>query len=342
MPGAGACNVSAVVVSYADPAATRAAVESLRAQTRAPDQVIVVDNHPDGPAAAALAGLDVELLRPERNLGFAPGIELAAASASGTWLFVLNPDAVAEPRCLELLLDAAGDDVGLLGAQILLADGERTNAGDNPLHLSGLSWSGRFGEPREDGPPRDVAVVSGAAMLVRADTFRALGGFPPGFFLYQEDVDLAWRMRLAGRRVRYCPQAAVRHDYEFGKGRTKWFWLERNRLWVVLSNYEGRTLLLLAPLLAGVELAILALAARGGWLGEKLRAYGSLLRALPALVRWRRRVQASRVVPDSDLLEASAARMDTPLLRSPLLHVGNPLLERYRAAVLALLRQRRR
>jgi GT2 family glycosyltransferase len=342
MPGDSACSVTAVVVSYADAAATREAVESLLGQTRPPVEVVVVDNHPSRPAAAALVGLDVELVRPPANLGFAPAVDLAAGRARGEWIFVLNPDAVAEPDCLERLLEAAEDDVGLVGAQVLLGDGTHTNAGDNPLHVSGLSWSGRYREPREDGPPRDAAVVSGAAMLVRARAFRDLGGFPPGFFLYQEDVDLAWRMRLAGWRVRYCPRAGVRHDYEFGKGNEKWFWLERNRLWVVLSNYDALTLLALAPLLAGVEAAVLLLAARGGWLAEKLRAYAALGRALPSLVRWRRRVQAARAVSDREILLATVGRMETPLLRSPLLVVGNPLLERYRRAVIALLPQRRR
>jgi GT2 family glycosyltransferase len=341
MAGTQHCSVTAIVVSYADPSATRAAVESLRAQTRPPEEIVVVDNHPAGPAGAALDGLAVTLIRPEGNIGFAPAVNLAAARARGAWLLVLNPDAVAEPDCLERLVDAGADGVGLVGAQVLLADGERTNAGDNPLHVSGLSWSGRYLEPREDGPPRDAAVVSGAAMLVRARAFRAIGGFPPGFFLYQEDVDLAWRLRLAGWRVRYCPRAAVRHEYEFGKGAQKWFWLERNRLWIVLCNYGAGTLVALGPLLLGVEAGVLVLAARGGWLREKLRAYGALVRALPALVRWRRRVQRSRAVPDREILRATVGRMETPLLRSPMLAVANPIMERYRRVLLAALDQRR-
>jgi GT2 family glycosyltransferase len=338
MAGDVRCTVSAIIVSYADARATRGAVESLRAQTRPPDEVIVVDNHPDAPAAAALDGAAVELLRPSGNIGFAPACNLASERARGDHLLILNPDAIAEPECVERLLEASGDGVGLVGAQVLLPDGVRVNAGDNPLHVAGLSWSGRYLEPREQGPPRDAAVVSGAAMLVRARAFRDLGGFPPGFFLYGEDVDLAWRLRLAGWGVRFCPGAAVRHDYTFAKGREKWFWLERNRLWVVLCNYEGRTLLALAPLLAGVELAVLLLAARSGWLGEKLRSYGALARALPALIRWRRRVQAARRAGDRELLGRMVGRLETPLLRSPLLVIGNPVMDRYRRAVLRVLR----
>jgi GT2 family glycosyltransferase len=322
--------VSAVIVSYSDPSATRAAVVSLGAQTVAPLEVLVVDNHPAAPARAALEGLDVTVLTPERNLGFAGAVDLAARSARGAWLLLLNPDAVAEPECVQLLLEAAGRGVAIVGAQVLLSDGARVNAGDNPVHLTGLSWSGRYLRPREDGPARDVACVSGAAMLVRAAAFGELGGFPPGFFVYHEDVDLAWRARAAGWRVRFCPAARVRHDYDFDKGPAKWFWLERNRLWTVLTNYEARTLVRLAPLLVATEAAILASAWRGGWLRPKLRAYAALARALPSLLRWRARVQRGRAVPDAVLVGALTARIETPVLDGPLVRAANPWMERYR------------
>jgi GT2 family glycosyltransferase len=321
--------VSAVIVSYSDPSATRAAVASLRAQTVAPLEVLVVDNHPAAPARAALADLDVTVVTPDRNLGFAGAVDLAAARARGAWLLLLNPDAVAEPDCLARLLEAAGRGVAIVGAQVLLSDGERVNAGDNPVHLTGLSWSGRYLEPREDGSARDVACVSGAAMLVRAAAFRDLGGFPPGFFVYHEDVDLAWRARAAGWRVRFCPAARVRHDYDFDKGAAKWFWLERNRLWTVLTNYEAGTLVRLAPLLVAAEAAILVSAWRGGWLGAKLRAYAALARALPSLLRWRERVQRGRTVPDAVLVRALTARIETPVLDGPLVRAANPWMERY-------------
>jgi len=326
--------VSAVVVSFSDPMATRAAVLSLAGQTIAPAEILVVDNHPGQRARAALEDLDVIFLEPGRNLGFTGAVELAAARATGRWLLLLNPDAIAEPECLARLLDTTQDDVAIVGAQVLLADGVRVNAGDNPVHLTGISWAGRYLQLREDGPARDVACVSGAAMLVRAAAFEEVGGFAPGFFVYQEDVDLAWRARAAGWRVRFCPGACVRHDYEFQKGQAKWFWLERNRLWTVLTNYEPGTLVRLAPLLLAAEGAVLVSACRGGWLGAKLRSYAALGRALPALVRWRRHVQQSRTAPDTAVVALMTARICTPVLDGPILRAANQWMERYRRLAL--------
>ncbi|MBS1868521.1 MAG: glycosyltransferase family 2 protein [Actinobacteria bacterium] len=334
-------DVSAIVVSYADPIAAAATARTLLEQSAPPLELLVVDN------GAELHGSDVawpegvRVLAPEGNVGYVRACNRAAAEARGRWLLFLNPDAPADPDCLARLRAAAEEepDVAVVGAQVLLPGGERVNAGENPVHLTGLCWSGRFEQPREQGPPRDVLAVSGAALMIRADVFAALGGFEPGYFMYHDDVDVCWRARLAGWRVRFVPEATVVHDYAFEKGTGKWFWLERNRAWTVLSNYGAGTLLLLAPLLLATELAVLALALRGGWAREKLRAWWALARGLPALLRWRRRVQALRRVSDAELVALMTARFDTPLLDAPAARRAGPLLDAYRAAVLSALRR---
>jgi GT2 family glycosyltransferase len=329
-----------VVVSYADPAATQTAVASLLEQSHPPLEVLVVDNHPRAPPTGEpVAGDDrVRLVHSGVNLGYTAACNLAAARARGEWLFLLNPDARADPGCLQELLMAVDADTAVIGAQVLLPDG-RVNAGDNPLHLTGISWAGRYGEAREFGLVRKVASVSGAALLARADAFAALGGLCERFFLYQDDADLCWRARLSGWTVRFCPDAVVWHDYEFDKGPDKWYWLERNRLWSVFANYSRLSLCLLAPMLAGAELAIAALALRDGWGAEWLRAWGSTLRSLHELSHWRRRVQSGRREPDSRVIALMTARFDSELLGGALVRRCGPLLSVYGAVVRAILRR---
>lgn len=328
----GVSSVRAVIVSYADPAATLRAVESLREQVQ---EIVVVDNSPEGSLEDGAPGASV--LAPGANLGYTGGANLGARGARTDWLLFMNPDAVAEAGCVAALLAAAASGTaGIVGAQILLPDG-RVNAGDNPLHVTGISWAGRFGEPGEDGPPREVAVVSGAALMVRRELWERLGGMSERFFLYQDDTDLCWRARLAGARVLFVPGARVVHEYDFDKGREKWFYLERNRAWTVLCGYSGRSLLLCAPLLLATEVVVALRAVREGWLGEKLRAWWALLRSGRALVRRRREVQATRVVSDRELLALTTGRFDSPLAPSGAAAAAGPLMERYRRAVLRLL-----
>ncbi len=334
-------SVSAVVVGYSDPTATARAIESLLRQSQPPLEVLVVDNDEASAVSAELAqrrlGASVRIVSSGRNLGYTRAVNLAAEGAAGDWLFLLNPDAVAEPDCTRLMLEEAQHPgTAIVGAQVLLPDG-RVNAGDNPINLAGVSWSGRYGEPREHGPAREVAAVSGAALMVHREVFGELGGLCPEFFMYQDDCDLAWRARLAGWKVRFCPRAAVVHDFEFHKGTQKWFYLERNRAWAVLSNLAAPTLALVLPVLLATEVAVAVRAAREGWLGAKLRAWASLLRSAPKIVRWRRSVQSHRVVSDREVLELFRGGVETELLDSALLRRVNPWLEGYRRAVVAIL-----
>ncbi len=330
-------NVTAVVVSYRSPRMSDT-LDSLLGQSHALHEVLLVDNDPRAPLKIIEGVSDrLEILRPGANLGYTGAANLAAGVATGEWLWFLNPDAVAASDCLAALLAAVdGSDVAVVGAQVLLPDG-RVNAGANPVNLAGISWSGGYGRAQEHGPPRDVAAVSGASLLVRRKRFLELGGLCPYFFMYVDDTDLAWRVRLSGGRARYCPAAVVVHDYEFDKGREKWFYLERNRAWALLSNLQLRTLVLLAPLLLATEGAVLARAARDGWLGEKLRAWVALLTGAPALARWRRRVQGARRVSDGEVLELFVGGMDTDLAEMGMPAWVNAALERYRRLVLRLL-----
>jgi GT2 family glycosyltransferase len=323
-------DVSAVIVSYADPEATAAAVESLSAQTVRPAEIVVVDNDPAG-RVPALPGATVA--HTGANLGYTAGANFGVARTRSDWLLLLNPDAVAEVDCIERLLEAADDTTGIVGAQVLLADG-RVNAGDNPLHLTGISWSGRYGEPAESGPPRSVAVASGAALLVRRHAWDAVGGLADHFFMYHDDVDLAWRARLAGWDVRLAPNARVRHDYDFDKGREKWFLLERNRAITVLCNYDRRTMMLLAPLLLGAEAAVLVRALREGWAREKLRAWWAVLRERRYIARRRSEVQAIRAVHDVEILRQMTGTFDTPLAAPGVAGRLGRGMERYRILLL--------
>jgi GT2 family glycosyltransferase len=172
-----------------------------------------------------------------------------------------------------------------------------------------------------DPAPHEVGFASGAALVVRRAAWDAAGGFDPAYFMYGEDLDLCLRLRLAGRGVGIVPAARVEHAYAYTKGDYKWVHLERNRAWTVLAVYPTPLLVLLAPALLGFELALLAVAARDGWLRAKLRAQLAVLRSLPAALARRRRVQRTRTVSAAAFAAPLTAALDSPHLSAPALAV---------------------
>jgi GT2 family glycosyltransferase len=284
--------------------------------------VIVVDNGgSDAEVVSAEGRGRARLLEPGENLGFAGGCNRGAEEATGDVLLFLNPDTVVGAGALEQLTRTLDDpNVGIAMARLRLLDKpDLLNSGGTVVHVSGLAWAGRFGEPAESiATLEDVAAASGAALAIRRETFGALGRFTDELFMYQEDVELSWRARLAGLRVVVDPGADVFHEYEFGRHPSKIALLERNRLIFVLTAYPLRLLFLLGPVFAFGELAMLLLAARRGWFRGKLGGWWWCIGHARWLAAHRRETRSLRRVPDRELAGFLVPLLDPRMVPLPL------------------------
>ena len=294
-------------------------LEALGAQLRQGDELVLVDNDSrDGTVDAARAAAAGRVLEQGRNLGFAGGCNAGAAATSAPLLLFLNPDARLAPDCLDELRRIATERPrwGAWQALVTMDGGTTINTAGNVAHFLGIGWAGRCGEPLDAAPsePLEVGFASGAALVVRRESWDLVEGFDERYFMYCEDLDLAFRLRLVGYEAGVAPRARVEHDSSFAKGPEKWFLLERNRWWTVLSDYPGSLLALVMPPLLFAELALLVAAARGGWLGPKLRAQRAVLRELPQILARRRSVQAKSQVPAGEFARRLSAELDNPNL----------------------------
>lgn len=283
--------------------------------------MIVVDNAgADRDTVAAEQRDGLRLVEAGENLGYAAGSNLGVVDAEGDVLVFLNPDAVVSEGALQQLARTLGDDsIGIAMARLrLLESPELLNSSGTVVHISGLAWAGGYRDAAETlTDVREVAAPSGAAMAIRRDVFEELGGFTRELFMYLEDMELGWRARLRGLRVVVDPGSDVYHDYEFGRNAFKLALLERNRLVFLLTAYSARLLLLLAPLLATVELAMLGLSARQGWLRGKLGGWWWCLRHARWLARHRRETQRLRRVRDGELASFLTPVLDPRMLQLP-------------------------
>lgn len=207
------------VVNYDTAEYLRACLGSVLAtlaETPVASRVVVLDNG----SSDDLTGLQAEFAEvafvasPE-NLGFGGGHNLLARGSRSPFLAFVNPDVVCERRdALARLLDALADPAVAAAGPLL-----RTTEGEvQPFdhgELRGLRARVANGAGHAHWRPRreraDAAWVAGAFLVVRRAAFDAVGGFDEDFFLYKEEEDLCLRIRRAGGRVVYVPDAEVRH-----------------------------------------------------------------------------------------------------------------------------------
>jgi GT2 family glycosyltransferase len=214
--------VGALVVTWRSGGRVAATLDAL-AETGL-DRVLVVDNGSDDGTAELLAAREgIEVLRSPVNLGFAGGAALGIEALHDVDLVLLvNDDAQPLPGAVAALVAAAAapgsERVGAFTAQLLLPPDERgvqrVNSTGNVLLPDGRGadrdWLALTGEATTEP---DVFGFCGAAALLRREALEDVGSFEPGLFLYYEDTDLSWRMRLRGWQVRYVPEATVVHEH---------------------------------------------------------------------------------------------------------------------------------
>jgi N-acetylglucosaminyl-diphospho-decaprenol L-rhamnosyltransferase len=276
--------------------------------------VIVVDNASiDDSVQRAAGALDdprLRLIALSDNIGFAAANNRAIAMTAAPWVALLNPDAFPQGDWLAQLMAATRrhPDAVMFGSTQLNAQNPALleGAGDQYL-FSGLPWRGGYGAPAETLPAEGgVFTPCAAAALYRRDAFDAVGGFDESYFCYVEDVDLGFRLRLAGG---HCIQVrdAVVHHVGGGSGGSNDFALfhgMRNLVWTFVKDMPGALFWLLLPVHAATlaALCLHALVRRRSpavWHGV-----GAALAGLPAVWAARRRVQRARIASTRSIAQA--------------------------------------
>jgi GT2 family glycosyltransferase len=267
-PDGTAGRVSAVVVHYRGLDDLRRCVAALGRSDWPDLEIIVVDN---GSRDGLPAGLRVRRVVLPSNVGFAAGANAGMQVATGSWIFLVNPDAEVDPACVRELATA---DVDAAAARVLLRDHpDRLDNCGHELYPDGLNWcrgrgeraAGRYEEPEE------VLLFSGAAVLLRRSALVAAGLFDPSYWAFGEDADLSLRLAARGLTCWYVPSAVVRHAVGASFGRTsmrKVFLVERNRARVAVTHLPLRWLAA-SP---GWTLVRHLIMARGAAAGEGLAA----------------------------------------------------------------------
>ncbi len=281
-------------------------LEALDAQTFRAFSVIVVDNASDDAPPLELVSRhpDVRLVKNASNLGFAAannrGLDLIGDKE---WIATLNPDAFPSPDWLERLMEAVRANPGYAmyaSRQMMDSDHGLLDGDGDAYHLSGMVWREGHGLPASGMKQREVFSPCAAAALYRRDALLDAGGFDEDFFCYVEDVDLGFRMRLAGHRCLLVPSAVVYHigSATTGGQRSDFsvYHGHRNMVWCFVKNMPGLLFWALLPLHFAANAAAVIVYALRGQGRIILKAKFDALSGLPAMWKKRRAIQKIRRV----------------------------------------------
>lgn len=277
----------------------------LSQQTFPPARILVMDNgSTDGSAELVRQMPEATVRFLGANLGFAAANNRALDECDTEFIALLNPDAFPDSGWLKRLVDAARahPDVVAFGSRQMMHGVPDTLDGIGDIyHFSGLVWRNGYGRFHcgADSVAGEIFSPCAGAALYRRDALVEVGGFDEGFFCYTEDVDLGFRLRLAGYKAMYVPDAVVHHvgSATTGGQRSDFsvYHGHRNLVWTFVKNMPGALFWLLLPLHLMLNLVTVGVFIARGQGGLILRAKRDAVKGLPRMWRKRKQIQAGRV-----------------------------------------------
>ncbi len=226
-------SISIVTVNYN---AGLLLADCIDAALKQAQQVIVVDNASTDSSLHAIekrfpAESRLNVIRLDKNVGFAAGCNIGLKAATTPFILFLNPDCILSPGAIVRLLQVMEWDnsIGMAGGRLLNSDGTEQGGSRRAIPTPWRSLVRALGlyrlanywphlffdfhlhhQPLPDKPV-EVEAISGALMLVRREAIEEVGAWDEGYFLHCEDLDWCMRFRQKGWKILFVPDVQVLH-----------------------------------------------------------------------------------------------------------------------------------
>lgn len=237
-------SVSIVIVNHNSGPLLSRCLQALTPQQNGRDILIIDNASTDGSARQVFQTFPGIRIVPLRyNVGFSRAVNVASDLVDSEVMVLLNPDTVPYPDFLDEIVAplAADRNLGAVSGTLVFDSNPQIIASAGiSVHRNGVAIDDRLGERLQvEAAPQPVFGASGGAAAYRLRAFHEAGRFPDSFFMYLEDVDLAWRLRMRGWEAVWSPKAVVRHAYSAAAGEGSPFkqrLLARNRIWTLVRS----------------------------------------------------------------------------------------------------------
>lgn len=304
-----------IIVNYNSGELIKDCISSVLRQRYSPKRVVVVDNASTDASISHLREInkkgEVELIELNMNTGFAAANNAAVNIISDCdYLALLNPDAIADTCWLENVnkaINAYTEYACFASCMLDYNEPDLIDGMGDAYNINGKAWPINKGRKLSTVNNADCEVFApcAGAAIYRADAFRTVNGFDERYFCYHEDVDLGFRLRLAGYKTMYIKDAIVHHLGSAISGKGSDFSIyhaHRNIVWTYFKNMPTRLLFFSLPshlLLNGITILYFLIVRRKAVIVKsKLHA----LLGLPSILKSRRIIQRNKKIADIDLL----------------------------------------
>lgn len=252
----------------------------------------------------------VRLIENTKNFGYCEGNNIGVREARGEYIVILNPDTVVEPNWLdELLIAYKKNGHGLYQPKILsLYEKNILQSTGNMLHLFGFGFARDKGLPdnNERNKIEQIGYASGTCLFTSTAVLEEVGLLDSFLFLYHDDLDLGWRAAQMGIKSYFVPCAIIYHaeSYTLKWSAKKFFWLERNRRYCLLTHYSKKTYQKMLPTLILVDILVWFFYFYKGFIGSKIRAELNIMKNRQQISKKYQELEGKKVVPDTELIKS--------------------------------------
>lgn len=252
---------------------------------------------------------EIKLVENKENLGYCEGNNVGIRQCGGEFIVILNPDTIVSPNWLAEILSAYrknGD--GLYQPKILsLYEDSIIQSTGNMLHLFGFGFARDKGvlDSNQRNEIEQIGYASGTCLFTSMNVLKKVGLLDSFLFLYHDDLDLGWRASQIGIKSYYVPKSVIYHaeSYSLKWSSKKFFWLERNRRYCLLTHYSKDTCKKMQFSLILVEMMVWLFYLSKGFLGAKIRAELDIIKNKNQIVNKYNELESKKIIPDKELIK---------------------------------------
>jgi len=303
--------VSIIILNYNAGNLLLNCVDSVFKSTYPNFEVLVVDNiSTDNSHIVCKKKFEkIHLIENKENLGYCEGNNVGIRNANGEFVVILNPDTIVEPNWLNHLMSAYNEfGEGLYQPKFFsLNEKHVLQSTGNMLHIFGFGFAkdkGKIDDEKMESVEK-INYASGTCLFTSKIVLDKIGLLDPFLFLYHDDLDLGWRAAHIGINSFYVPKSIIYHaeSYSIKWSSKKFYWLERNRKYCLLTHYSKETYAKMRFSLFLVDLCVWLFYLSKGFLGAKIKAELDIFRNRKTIKIRHNQLEKMKIISDKDLIE---------------------------------------